>query len=288
MLGMLQVLRGLRPVMFVFLLAPLLACSDRDEQPLRIGMIPDAGATQVSIDEKAPLQEYLAKRLDRPVELIIPTNYAATVEAIGNGSLDIAYFGGLTYAKAHARYGAVPLVQRDIDQRFHSLFIAHAGSGIAELTDLHGKSFCFGDVNSTSGHLIPRLVLENAGVSVETDLESSRHTGSHPATAQAVATGACDAGALDETVYRALVDEGKLDPAQVSIFLTSPPFTDYVWAARKDLSEADREAFSQVLLGLEKGRDDAVLEILRGEKFVPASNESYADVVKIARELKLL
>src|SRR3546814_2895072 len=48
---------------------------------------------------KAPLQRYLAEKIGTPVSLIIPTNYNATVEALGNGSLDVAYLGGLTYVK---------------------------------------------------------------------------------------------------------------------------------------------------------------------------------------------
>jgi phosphonate transport system substrate-binding protein len=244
-------------------------------------MVPDAGATQVSIQEKKPLEDYLERTLGRPVELVIPTNYNATVEAIGNGSLDIAYFGGLTYVKAHNRYGAVPLVQRDIDRQFHSLFITRPGSGIAKLADLRGKSFCFGDINSTSGHLYPRFVLK-------TSLGSLRHTGSHPATAQAVASGACDAGALDETVYRSLVDEGKIAANAVGVFHTSPPFADYVWAARKDLGDKEREAFAEALLKLQPGRDDAVLEILRGTRFVRANDADYGDVARTATELGLL
>jgi len=51
-----------------------------------IGMIPDAGATQVSIEQKAPLRDYLSKAMGEPVNLIIPTNYNATVEALGNTS----------------------------------------------------------------------------------------------------------------------------------------------------------------------------------------------------------
>ena len=283
-----KLLRSLGATLIAGAALSLAACSAQEEEPLRVGMIPDAGATQVSIEEKAPLQSYLSDKLGRPVELIIPTNYNATVEAIGNGSLDIAYFGGLTYVKAHERYGAIPLVQREIDRQFHSLFIAHAGSGIGKLADLKGKTFCFGDINSTSGHLMPRLILKDAGLPAETAFAEFRHTGSHPATAQAVASGACDAGALDETVFRQLVEEGKVPAEKVTVFHTSPPFTDYVWAARRDLSEKDREAFSQALLALQPGQDDAVLEILRGEKFVPAENGSYADVGKVAKELDLL
>src|SRR5579883_2036662 len=105
-------------------MAPAIAAEDA----LRVGMVPDAGATQVSIEEKAPLRDYLAKAMGRKVELIIPTNYNATVEGLGNGSLDFAYLGGLTYLKAHARYGVLPLVQRETDRQFHSLFITAATS----------------------------------------------------------------------------------------------------------------------------------------------------------------
>lgn len=94
---------------------------------LSIGMIPDAGATQVAIDQKAPLKDYLSKMLGGPVDLIIPTNYNATVEALGNKSLDFAYLGALTYVKAHEQYGVLPLVQRAEDKLFHSLFITARG-----------------------------------------------------------------------------------------------------------------------------------------------------------------
>src|SRR5215469_7485666 len=70
---------------------------------IRVGMIPDAGSTQVSVEEKAPLRDYLGKAMGQPGELIIPTNYNATVEALGNETLDFAYLGGLTYIKAHQR-----------------------------------------------------------------------------------------------------------------------------------------------------------------------------------------
>jgi len=257
-------------------------------EPLRIGMVPDAGATQVSVEEKAPLQKYLEHELGRPVALIIPTNYNATVEGIGNGSLDIAYFGGLTYVKAHARYGAVPLVQRDVDRQFHSLFITREGSGITSLKQLAGKSFCFGDINSTSGHLYPVLAMKEAGISPEKSLKSFRYTGSHPATAQAVALGACDAGAMDQTVFKSLITDGKLNGARISVFYTTPAFSDYVWAARKGLSAAEVQAFDNALLRLQLGRDDQILAILRGQHFVRADNAEYGDVERVAKDLGLM
>ena len=116
---------------------------------IRVGMVPDAGATQVSIEEKAPLRDYLAKTIGTGVELIIPTNYNATVEALGNGSLDFAYLGALTYVKAHERYNVTPLVQRSADKNFHSLFITQSGSAIHKLADCKGKRFAFGATTRT-------------------------------------------------------------------------------------------------------------------------------------------
>jgi phosphonate transport system substrate-binding protein len=257
-------------------------------EPLRVGMVPDAGATQVSVAQKAPLQRYLEEQLGRPVTLVIPTSYDATVERLGNGSLDVAHLGGLTYVKAHDRYGVIPLVQRDVDQRFHSLLITRAQTGIKKLKDLNGKTFCFGDVNSTSGHLFPYLAMKQAGILVYKDLKSFRYTGSHAATAQAVAAGVCDAGSLDETVYHSMVADGKIAGVQMHVFHTTPPFADYVWVARKDLDAHVQKELTAAMLRLQPGQNDAVLAILRGTHYVEANDDEYRQVRAIAKELGLL
>lgn len=256
------------------------------QAPLRVGMIPDAGATQVSVDQKAPLRAYLQKALGRPVKLIIPTNYNATVEGLGNGSLDVAYLGGLTYVKAHDRYGAIPLVQRKTDREFHSLFITQADSSIKSLKDLKGKSFAFGDINSTSGHLIPYRAMESAGINPDTDLKF-RYTGSHAATVKAVESGAVNAGACDETVYREMTSDGKANPSKLRVFYTSKPFVDYVWAARKGLDPATQKAVVKAFTELTPGKDANILKILRGKKFVVANDAEYDAIRSTAKVLRL-
>jgi phosphonate transport system substrate-binding protein len=257
-----------------------------DNAAVNVGMVPDAGATQVSITEKAPLKAYLEQKLGRPVNLIIPTSYNATVEALGNGSLDFAYLGGLTYIKAHARYSVVPLVQRSSDLQFRSFFITSSHSSIHSLGDLKGKTFAFGDINSTSGHLMPYMEMRQAGVDPNTSLKF-RYTGSHPATAKAVESGAVDAGALDETVYTSMVAEGKLDPNKVRVFYTSKPFVDYVWVSRKDVDPATQEKFAQAFTDLKERQDDEILKILRGKDFVRANNEEYTVLRLVAEDLKM-
>jgi phosphonate transport system substrate-binding protein len=94
---------------------------------------------------------------------VVPTNYAAVVEAIADNQVDIAYLGGFTFVQASRRGGVQPLVRRERDQNFHSVFITQPGSGINSLADLKGRSFAFGDVNSTSGHLMPFLPATSSG-----------------------------------------------------------------------------------------------------------------------------
>jgi len=285
-------MRNARSIVLVALAVALaVAFTDRPgraaSDTIRVGMIPDAGATQVSIDQKKPLKDYLEKVLGQPVDLIIPTNYNATVEGLGNGSLDFAYLGGLTYLKAHAQYGVTPLVQRDSDLQFHSLFITQTDSAIHSLADLKGKSFAFGDINSTSGHLMPYLAMKNAGINPDTDLKF-RYSGSHPATAKAVEAGAVDAGALDETVFRQLTSDKTVDPAKVRVFFTTPPFVDYVWVARKDVNSALADKFAEAFLRLQQPQDAQILDILRGAKFVRANDEEYSKLRAVATDLGML
>lgn len=252
-------------------------------EPLTVAFIPEIATTPSSYAAKQPLIDLLARATKRNVKLVIPTNYAATVEAIGNDNADLAYLGGLTYLKARKLYGVVPLVQRDADRDFHALFITSRPQ-IERLADLKGKSFAFGDPNSTSGHLQPVKEMLDAGIDPDRDLQA-RFTGNHTATAIAVNGGTVDAGALDESVYRKLVEDKTIDPAKARVFYTSHPFVDYVWVVRKGLEPATAEAIKKAFLTT---TDRAVLDVLRAVKYVTADDAEYEPLRKVAERLKLL
>src|SRR5256714_14904691 len=152
-----------------------------------------------------------------------PTNCAAVVEARVNDRRDVAPLGGFTYVQASKRAGVKPLVQRDRDREFHSKFVTQPGSPIQSLADLKGHSFAFGDVNSTSGHLMPEYFMRQANVDPSV-IAKAIYTGGHDATLLAVANGKVDAGALDEAVFPRLNTTGKGGPAQRRVFSTPPPF----------------------------------------------------------------
>ena len=137
-------------------LLPTLAAA----QELRVSAIPDEAPTELQ-RKFAPLGAYLEKALGVKVTFVPVTDYAATVEGLAAGKLDLVWYGGFTFVQARRRTGnAIPLVQREEDARFHSKFIVPTASKAQSLKDLKGMSFAFGAVSSTSGHLMPRYFLE--------------------------------------------------------------------------------------------------------------------------------
>jgi phosphonate transport system substrate-binding protein len=254
---------------------------------LRISMVPTTDPAK-AIRQNQPLLAYWQQKTGRIPQLTIPTNYAAVVEALVNNKVDIAYLGGFTYVQASARAGVTPLVQRTVDQQFHSIFITQPHSNIHSLTDLHGH-FVFGDVNSTSGHLMPLYYMKQAKVDSAV-IQSASYSGSHDATALAVANGRADAGAMDEQIYKKMMANGQLKPDTVRVFYTTPPFFDYVWVANPHLDPAVAASFAQSMESLRPDipSQKALLDILNATSYVPAHDADYAKLRDAAKNAGLL
>jgi phosphonate transport system substrate-binding protein len=262
--------------------------SSRSGSMLRLAMIPSTDPGKI-VRESQPLVNYLEKESGSRVELVVPTNYAAVVEAIANDTVDIAYLGGFTFVQASQRAGVRPLVQRERDQNFHSVFITQAGSGISSLADLKGHSFAFGDVNSTSGHLMPAYYMRAAGIDPGA-LAKNLYTGGHDATALAVANSKVDAGAMDELVFAGMMKSGKITSNQVKVFYTTPAFFDYVWAARKGVDQKLSDGFAAAFLKLDasNAENKVLLDLLNATKYVRAEDANYDKLRQAAREEGLL
>jgi phosphonate transport system substrate-binding protein len=257
---------------------------------LRVSAIPDEAPTELQRKFK-PLGDYLAKQLGMEVKFVPVTDYPATVEGLASGQLDLVWYGGFTFVQARKRTGtAIPLVQREEDARFHSKFIARAGSGIAKLSDLKGKNVAFGSPSSTSGHLMPRWFLLQAGIDPDKDFAKYAFSGAHDVTARWVETGKVDAGALNESVWQKLVDEKKVDVTKVVVFYTTPDFFDYNWTVRGDLDPKVVEKLRTAFLALDPKDPEqkVILDLQRTKKFIPTAPENYKMIEDAARGAGLL
>jgi phosphonate transport system substrate-binding protein len=78
---------------------------------------------------------------------------------------------------------------------YNGQFLVRADSGITDISQLNGKTFCRPDPLSTSGWVIPSIMLRGAGVDPDTGLAQVVDAGSHDAVAAGVYNGDCDVGA---------------------------------------------------------------------------------------------
>ncbi len=262
---------------------------------LTLGAIPDQDPEQLARLHPVVARD-LSRRLGVRVVYRPVTDYAAAVTAFRTGDLDLVWFGGLTGVQAlHQVPGARALAQRDIDARFHSVFIASRRSGLepvermAELRRLRGRRFTFGSESSTSGRLMPEYFLRRAGVSEDDFRGGAGFSGSHDKTIALVASGSYDAGALNEQVWRDRVAAGDVDRGKVRVIYRTPAYHDYFWAARPDLDARLGAGFTErlrrALLGM---RDRRALELFGAERFIPVGPDDHRQVRAIARELGLL
>jgi phosphonate transport system substrate-binding protein len=266
------------------------AAGAQAQQVLRVSAIPDEAPTELQRKFK-PLGEYLEKKLAMKVEFTPVTDYAASVEGLVNGKLDMVWFGGFTFVQAnHMSKGkVVPLVQRVEDEKFRSVFVT-TNKSINSLADLKGKTLSFGSESSTSGHLMPRSFLLAAKIDPDADLKRISFSGAHDATVAAVAGGKVDAGALNISVWEKLNEQKKVDPSMVRVFYTTPAYYDYNWTVRSDMPEALKKKITDAFLALDsaKPEDKAILDLQRASKFIPTKAANYTNIEAAAKNAGLL
>jgi phosphonate transport system substrate-binding protein len=260
------------------------------QQVFRVTAIPDESPTELA-RKAAPLMKYLESKLGMKVEYTPVTDYAASVEALVNKKVDMAWFGGFTFVQAHHRSGGkvIPVVQRTEDENFKSVFIT-SDPAIKSLADLKGKDVSFGSQSSTSGHLMPRAFLLEAKVDPDKDFKRVAYSGAHDATIAAVASGKVQAGALNISVWDKFVADKKVDADKVKVFYTTPAYYDYNWTVHADMPAAVREKLTKALLDLSRNTAEGkeILELQRATQFVPSKAENYKGIEAAAKSAGLL
>jgi phosphonate transport system substrate-binding protein len=260
------------------------------QQVLRVSAIPDESPTELQRKFK-PLGNYLEQKLGMKVEFVPVTDYAASVEGLINNKLDMVWFGGFTFVQAKVRSNGkvIPIVQREEDEKFKSVFIT-TDKSINKLEDLKGKTFTFGAESSTSGHLMPRYYLLGAKVNPDTDMKRVAFSGAHDATVAAVAGGKVDAGALNISVWEKLIAQGKVDRNALRVFYTTPGYYDYNWTVRSDMNPALRKKLTDAFLALNANdpQGKEVLELQRATRFIPTKPENYNSIEQAAHNAGLL
>jgi phosphonate transport system substrate-binding protein len=157
---------------------------------------------RIAYEKYQPLMDYLTEKTPYRFELVLRKTYNETIAALGQGEIDMAFLGPLTYLHARAEYNAVSILKtitENGESIYRSVIVAKNGGQIRKLSDLKGKSFAFASTQSTSGNLIPRILMAEDGVHLR-HLENYNHFNYHDTVIKWVLKGQYDAGAVRESV----------------------------------------------------------------------------------------
>ncbi|MDF1753570.1 MAG: PhnD/SsuA/transferrin family substrate-binding protein [Verrucomicrobiales bacterium] len=256
--------------------APLVENTPSKKEGVKVitfGLYTTDKATTV-VEEFAPtlekLEAHLTKELQYPVDLQfkITSEYGKGIQYIEEGTVDFSRLGPASFIIAKKRNPNLELLAMESkkgERVFNGIIAVHRDSDFKTISDLKGHSFAFGDPLSTIGRYLSQAELLKVGLTHK-DFSKYEYVGRHDTVGMAVAAGSYSAGALKESTFKTLVENGEPIRALMKFDNVTKP-----WVAHPKL---DRE----VIAALRSGLLDMETSSVSKDGFLTASEEYYAPV----------
>lgn len=154
--------------------------------------------------ELKPLTDYLAQRIDRPIEIKIIDNYESFANHLAGGDVHMVAMSAFNYVSTKEKLNSLKLLATPTSERgssYGAYILSRADSEIRELKDFKGRTFCYPSKTSSSGYVYPRAAFKKAGIDIDRDL-SSRETPDHYASLKALLGGGCDGASVYDQVFQ--------------------------------------------------------------------------------------
>lgn len=180
------------------------------DKPIVITFVPSGDTGKITKAGTA-IADCLGEMTGLSFKIEVGTTFASSIEAMGAEKAHVSFLNTFSVLLAKQKYSVIPALvairkyntndmdpdkalKDQLEPFYKGQFIANNAAGIKGFADLKGKTFCFVDPNSTSGYIVPRIILKANGIDADADLKASQNAGSHPNVAIAVYKGDCDAG----------------------------------------------------------------------------------------------
>ena len=211
--------------------------------------------------ERGQLSKYLSEKMGKPVEVIVPLSAAVILEGLANGSVDLAYLSATDMLNAIKHDSANILLAGEIDGKtfYQSYWVTLKEKPYQSIADLKGKPIAFSGKTSTSGYVIPlwdlrqKKLISDSGNAEEFFGPGNVWFGSgYVSAVERVLNGDAEAAAVSDYV----LDRDKHLTAEQRGMLrrlaAQGPVPTHVIAIRSGISDEDRMALRDVLIGMEK------------------------------------
>ena len=242
---------------------------------------------------------YAEKKLGVKIKLFQASDYAGVGQALIAGHLQMARIGGAGYASAWLDCNgciepSVTTEGLDGTTGYLSILTVRTDSPYQGLQDLKGKSIAFADPNSTSGYIVPMVMLTKAGIDPDKFFGKTSFSGGHEQSVIALLKGTYDAvytwTAKNDSFgnLRMMMDKGLLKRDQVRIIGTSDPIRNPLLAVRKELPAQMKKDIAQMYFDMATENQAVLRAAAQGDvnRYVAVTHEDYATQVEARKFLR--
>ena len=224
---------------------------------------------------------HLCEHMKIQMRFILAADYQTMGRLMENQMVDLAWFTPASYRRIGKKVGAIGICKpfRRGHGTYRPVIVVRKDNPAKTLADLKGARFAYVERNSTSGFVVPNLMLLQIGVKDPlTFFNEVAFTYSHGGSLRGVATGRYDAAAVYEGLPEEMASElgeGTIRPLEYGPSVPNDPI-----AVRPGLEPAAVERLRELLLNMDKypsGKKalQALDELERISKFVPTDESDY-------------
>ncbi len=238
-------------VVLAVVLVPRLRGPSVSGPPLVLAWPPTVEPAQLQ-QELQVLDRLLEEATHRPVEIRLQPSYDAVVTSLKDGSAAFGILPPFLFVTARKEMpGLVPLATKLVDGSAGSdgVILVREESDITTMADLKGKTFCYPDKKSTSGYLLPRAAMRQAGLDPDVDV-IAHFSGNHTQVIKDLAADVCPAGATYSGGYLAADRAGIKVARTRQLAITGRSPQDMV-VASPTAPSGDRAILGAALLALD-------------------------------------
>ncbi len=265
------------------------------------GLVPErrkvtiAFAPEINIMEQEtryiPLFNYLYRKSGIFIDMKYSASYSHLIEDLVAKKLDGALLGSFAYALVNEEVPLEVLGRPVINgQSFYTgILFVRKDSGIRNLEDLRGKTFCFVDRATTAGYLFPMLYFKQHGFAAPQDFfGKTLFSGSHDASVMAVLNGKADAAAAKDLVLMRVGEKDVRVALDLLMLATSLPVPTNGLCVSLSLDWDLKEDLQEVLMAMEEDPEGRqVLQRFGAERFLPTTHRDYQNLYVMLKELDI-
>ncbi len=165
-------------------------------QVVKMAFVPSTDSAKV-LASGEKIGQLLEKETGLKFQVSVPTSYAAVLEAMNAGQIDVAWLAPLSYVVGNNKYGVelILTTTRNGSKVYPFEFVIRSDSTIKDLNDFKGKKIAFADELSASGNLYPRAYLLQNGIDPDKDMQPI-YSGAHDKSVIALLNGQVDVAAI--------------------------------------------------------------------------------------------